>query len=199
MPLKSNAALSNAVNLFEMPKLKNDFAVGQSVDHVERAAYERGYATGEKAGFEMGEQKAQVLLDKIEALLRELTNLKKTIVNKAELQCVELATSISRKILAKELTVKPDEIVKMAKEGLLKLERTGQITIKVNPALYDFFVKHKPELVRIHPDIVFDADPSISRFGTVVMGPVEDVVTDLDEQLKNLIKDMVERREGVGG
>jgi flagellar biosynthesis/type III secretory pathway protein FliH len=85
----------------------------------------------------------------------------------------------------------------MAKEGLLKLERTGQITIKVHPALFDFFSKHKPDLVRIHPDIAFDADPAMTRFGTVVMGPVEDVVTDIDEQLKNLIKDMADRR-GAG-
>ncbi len=107
-----------------------------------------------------------------------------------ETQCVELSVSIARKIVVKELTVQPTEIVKMTKEGLLKLERTGQITIKVNPALYEFFMKHKPDLTRIHPDIVFDVDPSVSPFGTVVMGPVEDVVTDLDEQLKNLIKDL---------
>jgi len=176
-----------------MPLLKSEFSVGRTVDHMEREAYEKGFAAGEKAGFEMGEQKAQVLLDRIGALINELTTLKKTIVAEVEPQCVELAVGMARKILVRELTVKPDEIVKMAKEGLLKLERTGQITIKVNPALYDFFTKHKPDLMRIHPDIVFDADPAVSRYGTVVMGPVEDVVTDLDEQLKNLIKDMVSR------
>jgi flagellar biosynthesis/type III secretory pathway protein FliH len=81
----------------------------------------------------------------------------------------------------------------MAKEALLKLERTGQVTIKVNPALFEFFTKHKPDLTTIHPDIVFDADPSVTKYGAVVMGPVEDVVTDIDEQLKNLIKDLGDR------
>lgn len=179
---------------FDMPLLKDDYSVGLSSDHAEREAYTRAYASGEKAGFEMGEQRAQVLLDKVEGLIRELTTLKSAIIKEVEPQCVELALSLARKILVRELAVNPDELVKMAKEGLLRLERTGQITIKVNPALYDFFTKHKPELVRIHPDIVFDADPSVSKFGTIVMGPVEDVVTDVDEQLKNIIKDMVDRR-----
>jgi flagellar assembly protein FliH len=178
---------------FDMPLLKDDFSVGRSSDHAERDAYARAYASGEKAGFEMGEQRARVLLDKVEGLIRELTTLKSTIIKEVEPQCIELALSMARKIIVSELTAKPQLLVNMAREGLLRLERTGQITIKVNPALYDFFTKHKPDLLKIHPDIVFDADPSVSKFGTVVMGPVEDVVTDVDEQLKNVIKDMVDR------
>ena len=173
-----------------MPALKDTFTVGRNADHIEREAYEKGYAAGEKSGFEMGEQKAKVLLDRIDALLSDLETLRSRTAKELEPQCMELAVSIAKKILIRELTLKPDELVKMTKEAMLKLERNGQITIKVNPLLFDFMAKHKPDLARIHPDIVFDADPSVSRYGTVVMGPVEDVVTDVDEQLKNLIKDM---------
>jgi flagellar biosynthesis/type III secretory pathway protein FliH len=175
---------------FDMPALKEDYTVGRSADRIEREAYEKGYAAGEKAGFEMGEKKARVIIDKLDSLLADITTLRQRTLKEMETQCVELAVSVARKIVVKELTVQPSEIVKMTKEGLLKIERTGQITIKVNPALYDFFMKHKPDLTRVHSDIVFDVDPSVSPFATVVMGPVEDVVTDLDEQLKNLIKDM---------
>lgn len=179
---------------FTMPALKSDFSVvGHTADHVEREAYEKGFASGEQAGFEMGEQKARVLLDRVELLIAELATFKKTAIREAEAQVVELAVAMARKIILKELALKPDEIVKLAREGLLKLERTGQVTIKVNPALYDFFTKHKPDLVKIHPEIVFDADPSVSQFGVVVMGPVEDVVTDVDEQIRNMIKDLGDR------
>jgi len=178
---------------FDMPLLRTDLSVGGSADRIEREAYERGYAAGEKAGFEMGQQKAKVLIDKVEALLKELVTLRETIIRAAEPQCIELAVAMARKILMKELTARPEELVNLSKEALLKLERTGQIVIKINPSLYDLFTKHKPELLSVHPDIVFDVDPSISRFGSVVIGPVEEVVTDLDEQLKNLIKDMRDR------
>lgn len=185
-----NDAKARNVALFDMPTLKSEYAVGQSLDFVERDAYEKGYAAGEKAGFEMGEQKAKVLLDRMESLISELTTLRATLIREAEPQLVELAVSIARKILMRELTTKPADIVAMTKEALMKIERTGQITIKINPILYDLFMKLKPQLLNIHPDIVFDIDPSASPFGSVVMGAVEDVVTDLDEQIKNIIKDI---------
>lgn len=192
MRIKGNT-LSKNIERYELPALTDTFAIGRTADHIEREAYEKGYASGEKAGFEMGEARAKVLIDKVEGLLVEVASLRARMVRELEPQCVELSVGIARKILARELTVKPEEIVKMTKEGLLKLERTGLITIKVNPLLFDFFMKHKPDLARVHPEIAFDADPSVSRFGTVVMGPVEDVVTDLDEQIKNIIKDIGER------
>jgi len=188
-PLKQGTELAR----FDMPVIRDGFLAGGGAGQFEREAYKTAFASGEKAGYDAGIQKAQAMLDKIEGLLRDLTTLKSTIVREAELQCVELAMSIARKIIITELTARPEELVQMTKEGLLRLERTGQVTIKVHPALYDFFNNHKPDLLKIHPDIVFDADPSVTRYGTVVMGPVEDVVTDVDEQLKNLIKDMVDR------
>ncbi|NTV43841.1 MAG: hypothetical protein HGA63_11135, partial [Syntrophobacteraceae bacterium] len=69
---------------FNMPVLKNDYSIGRSADHIEREAYEKAFTAGEKAGFEMGEQKAQVLIEKVEALINELVTLKKTIVKEVE-------------------------------------------------------------------------------------------------------------------
>jgi len=173
-----------------MPLLKNEFALGQSLDFVEREAYEKGYASGEKAGMEMGEQKAAVTLERIENILKELTEWKDKLFQESEQQLVELAVAIARKIMLRELATKPEDIVAMTKEAIMKIERTGQITVKINPALYDLFTKLKPQLLSIHPDIVFDLDPSASLTGSVVMGSMEDVVTDLDEQIRNLIKDL---------
>lgn len=178
---------------FTMPALQDTYTIGRSTDHIEREAYEKAYASGEKAGYEMGEAKAQGLTDRLDALLTEVAKLRSQIVKEVEPQCVELAVSIARKILHRELTVKPEDIINMAKQGLMRLERSGKITIKINPLLYDFFMKHKPDLSKIHPDIAFDADPLVSRYGSIVAGPVEDIVTDIDEQVKNLIKDMGDR------
>jgi len=180
--------------VYSMPALKNEYALGQSLDFIEREAYEKGYATGEKAGLEMGTEKAQIFLERIETILIELTTLRESIIRDAEPQMVELAISVAKKIMMRELAIKPTDIVAMTREALTKVERTGQITIKINPALYALFEKLKPQLQSIHPDIVFDVDPSIPPHGSVVMGAFEDVVTDLDEQLRNLIKDIGDHR-----
>lgn len=188
--LSKKATAEQGFSLYAMPVLKDEFAVGQSLDFIERDAYEKGYASGEKAGLEMGTEKAALLLHRVEDLLTALGTLKETLVREAEPQLVQLAVAIAKKIIMRELKTRPEDIIAMTKEALMKIERSGQITIKINPALYDFFQKHKPELLGIHPEIVFDVDPSISPYGSVVVGSFEDVVVELDEQLKNLIKDM---------
>ncbi len=187
---------------FDMPLLKMQAEAGdllvepRNIEEVEREAYEKGFETGEKAGFDMGQQKAMVLMERFENIIKELTDLKRQTIKEIEPQFIELAVSIARKIILRELETNPDEIVEITKEALKRLERTGQIVIKINSYLYDLFMKHKPDILNIHPDIVFDIDPSASPYGSVVMSPVEDVVTDVDVQLKNLIKEMGDRLGG---
>jgi flagellar assembly protein FliH len=186
---------------FEMPLLnkivrraeEEHLPIAQNTENIEREAYEKGFEAGEKSGFAMGEQKAIVLVEKVEAIIKELTTLRETLIKELEPQFVELAVTMARKIILKELTMNPDEIVEITKEAITRMERTGQITIKINPSLYDLFMKHKPEILSLHPDIVFDVDTAASLYGSVVRGPVEDVPTDVDEQLKNLIKEMGDR------
>lgn len=166
------------------------------IENIEREAYEKGFETGEKAGFGMGEQKALVLIDKLEGIIQELTILRRKLIQEIEPQFVELAVSIARKIILWELTVSPDKIVEITKEALMKLERTGQICIKINASLYDLFMRHKPSILNIHPDVVFEIDPSVPLHGSVVMSPVAEIVTDVDVQLRNLIKEMGDRLNG---
>jgi flagellar assembly protein FliH len=185
---------------YEMPLLKkkdkdmldveSGLSFNQDVETIEREAYEKGFEAGEKAGFALGEQKALVLIEKLEIIISEITSLKETLTNELEPQIVELVFSIARKIIRKELTTNPDEIVAMTKEALTRLGKTGQIIIKINPSLSDLFMKHKPELTDIYPDVIFDIDPSVAQEGSVVIGPTEDIITDVDEQLKNLIREL---------
>ena len=50
--------------------------------------------------------------------------------------------------------------------------------------------KMKPELMAIHPDIAFDIDPSTSATGPVVIGPVDEVVTEIDEQIREIEREL---------
>ncbi len=179
---------------FAMPALKDEMLVGRNADQAEREAYERGFQAGEAAGFEMGTQKAGVVLEKIERALRDLTALREGLASRLESQCVQIAVSMAKKIVMQELSTKPDIIVAMAREALSRIERAGKITIRLHPALKDLFASRKPVLLSVHPDILFDIDPSLPKFGVVVEGPAEEVVADLDEQVRNLICGMAGKR-----
>lgn len=181
-------------SVFEMPALKDDCLVGRGADYAEREAYERGFQTGERAGFEMGSQKATVVLEKMEAAVRDVLALREKLAKDLESQCIAIAVLMAKKIIAKELSASPKEIIAMTRDALTRLERSGQVVIKIHPALNELFTKYRPELLNIHAEIAFDVDPSAPQYGAVVMGPSEEVVIDLDEQLRTLIKDMVEKR-----
>ena len=181
---------------YQMPALKDDCLVGRSSDHAEREAYERGFRAGEQAGFEMGGQKAKVVLEKLEALLRDAASVREGLAKGAEVACIQIAVALAKKIITKEIQANPKEIVSLVREALTRVERSGQVTIRIHPQLQELFATYRPELLQVHQDIVFDVDPAVPQFGAVVMGPSEDVVVEINEQLKNLIKDMVTRRGG---
>ncbi len=182
-----------------MPSLEEDRPVdvadeipepGPSPEEIEREAYETGFAAGQKAGFEMGDQRAAVLLSKLEGIIRETEQYRERILSDIEPQMLGLASGIAKKIILVELDVKPEVTVNIVREAIRKLERTGPIVIKLNQSVQDLFMRLKPELLEVHPDIIFDIDPSLPPTGQIVIGESEEVVTDLDSQIGNIIEDM---------
>jgi hypothetical protein len=169
-------------------------------EDIQRQAYEEGFAMGEKAGFAEGEQKALMLVARLENTIKEFTDFKDHMVECLEPRVVNLATLISKKIIVEEIKTRPEIIVTMVKESLKRLQRFGTITIRINPALNDLFVKNKAELLEIHKDIVFDLNTGVSVTGPVVTSEIEEVVTDIDSLLNNIIDEMktVKSRKAEG-
>ncbi|MFN3480472.1 MAG: FliH/SctL family protein [Thermodesulfovibrionales bacterium] len=200
MSFKGRIINRGEVSVFPMPELIEKDAEEiktkeerPSIEEIEREAYERGFEAGEKAGLAMGEEKARIILERIENLLKDLLTLRERILVGLQPQIIELATALAKKIILQELKTAPEIIVNMTKEAIMRIERTGPVTIKINPSLYNLFMRLKPELQNIHEDLIFDVDPSLSTQGTLVIGPQEEVSTDVDEQLRNIIKELGDR------
>lgn len=162
--------------------------IQQHIEQIEKEAYERGFTAGERAGFEVGEQKAYVLLKKLEDILREVSSIKERILKDLEPQIFNFSVSLARRIIIEELSIRPEIITTIIKEALKKIEKTGTIKIKVSPSVYSIISKVKHELLSVHPDIVFDVDHSITA--PVIAGPEQEIITDIDEQIKNILEDI---------
>jgi flagellar assembly protein FliH len=200
LSFKGRIIQAEEVSLYSMPELvereplgAGEKEINHSIEEIEREAYERGFEAGEKAGLAMGEEKARVILEGIESLLKELMTLKQRLLSEMRPQIIELATAMARKIILQELKTEPEIIMNMTQEAISRIERTGPITIKINPSLHKIFLRLRPELTNLYEDVIFDLDPSIPIHSTLVIGPEEEVSTDIDEQLRNLIKEMGER------
>ena len=184
---------------FGMPSLEHkhpgditerDF--NQDLAVIERTAYENGFSAGEQAGYVVGEEKALMLLERLETILTEMKDMKKRVLTEVQPQVFALSVAMARKILRDEIRQNPETIINLIKAAMGKMEKTGTITIKINPALNELISNHKPELLAIHPEIRFDTDPSIPPAGPLVVGPEEEVITDFESQLTNLIEDLGE-------
>ncbi|MBI4848052.1 MAG: hypothetical protein HY808_05665 [Nitrospirae bacterium] len=162
----------------------------QRTEEIQRQAYEDGFASGEKAGYAAGEQKALVLIEGLEKIINEITEVKDTLAEALQQQAVDLAVAIARKIIIEEISTKPEIIITMVKEALKKLQRTGAITIKINPALHELFIKNKQELIDIHQDIVLEVISSVPVTGPLVISKTEEVVTDIDSLLAKVVEEM---------
>lgn len=185
------------VYLYSMPLLEDDNSlrnsqqnIKQDLEELQRKAYEEGFASGEKAGFADGEQKAVILIERLEKIIEEVAVFKENFVRDLEGQVVDLAIAMAQKILHEEISTRPEVIVTVVKEALKRLQRTGVITIRINPALYDLFMKNKSALTEIHEDIIFDVNPKVSLTGPLVISQTEEVVTDIDALIARIIEDI---------
>jgi flagellar assembly protein FliH len=120
-------------DLYSMPSLEDE-GTGQSrgrlvkkTEAIQRQAYEEGFASGEAAGYAAGEQKALVLIERLEMIIKEITAFKNSLAKDVESQIVDLSVAIARKIIIEEISTKPDIITTMVQEALIRLERTGKI------------------------------------------------------------------------
>jgi flagellar assembly protein FliH len=187
----------NAV-VYSMPDLMGFEPSGQrisrpsrkSTEVIEREAFERGLKAGELAGFEIGKQKAEQLVIGLENILKEINLLQEKLIKELEPQVILLGITLARNILKEELSLRPEIIAEMIKEGLKKICRTGPVAIRVNPAMLDFLGEKKEELLAIHPDLRFEADKQVPEGGAIVSCHSEEVNTDLNFQLSNIIEEL---------
>jgi flagellar assembly protein FliH len=180
-----------------MPTLEEESrGMLQSIEERQRLGYEEGFASGEKAGFRAGEEKASILIGRLSAIIEEILAFRDGFIHETEGQIVDLSIAIARKIISDEVTLNPEIIVSIVRNALKKMQRKGTITIKINPALYELFTKHQASLLGIHDDIIFDAHEKIPSTGALVIGQNEEVVTDLDSIVANVVEQIKGKENG---
>lgn len=193
--MNNNRVMKNSgAVLYSMPSLdgRKGGRDAVSLEELQRKAYEEGFASGEKAGFAEGQQKAVMLAERLRGILEEMVAFNESIRERLESQVVELSLAIAKKIVMDEINTHPDTVLDMVRRSLKKLHRTGTITVRINPALEKLFKEHTSELVDIHRDIIFDVDANIPLAGPHISSQTEEIVTDIDSLLVNIFEEMTD-------
>lgn len=168
--------------------------VGGNILSLEREAYEKGFTAGEKAGFELGVKKAEVLFNGLSRVLDELTNFKESIYKPCEREILELSLAVARRVIQREVE-KKDAVLDCVREALKAAVAGGEILIKVNPKDLHVLLEHKGELARYGEGIKgvkIEGDEGIGKGGCLIDtnygeidATVESALQEIEARLKS--------------
>ena len=152
---------------------------------LERDAFAKGYAAGERAGVEAGAKRADAMLRRLAQTLEDLAQLRRTMIRQTERQMAQIALTLARRVVARELSLEPDLIAAMAHVALERLGETAPATIRLNPDDYAIVAAQRGSQWE-GPQVTVVPDPSVARGGCLVESDFGLVDASLDAQFEEL-------------
>lgn len=150
---------------------------------LEREAFATAYAQGEKAGHEAGAKRADAMLRRMAETLKELDELRQTIIRQSERQVVQLALSIAQRILRREVQVDQELTCAMARVALDRLGDAASTRIRLHPDDHAAIAaSHGPAWAG--RNVTIEADPSINRGGCLIESPFGFVDASIEAQFQ---------------
>jgi flagellar assembly protein FliH len=134
---------------------------------LERDAFSKGYAQGERAGLEAAATRGEAMVRRLAQTIEELGALRADMMRKSERQLVQLAVAIASRVIQREITLDRELLVAMARVALDRLGDVTSATIRLHPEDYTATTAARggalsTELVRVV------ADPVVHRGGCLV-------------------------------
>lgn len=99
---------------------------------LEREAFTKGYAQGERAGVEAGAKRAEAMLRRLAQTLDDLSRLRTTMIRDTERQMVQLALTIAQRLVQREISLDAEIVAAMAHVALDRLGDSAPATIRLH-------------------------------------------------------------------
>lgn len=146
-------------------------------ERMQRQAREQGYREGRDLG-------AAELTKIVAQVSQRLTQIEAQAVP----QLRDLALAVARKILGRELELRPDAVVDVIKQALAeKARQRREIVLRVHPEDLAIVRERKPELLEVlsrAKEIGVREDPDVARFGVVIETDAGTIDAQLETQLE---------------
>lgn len=153
---------------------------------VEREAFTKGYAQGERAGNEAAAARGEVMLRRLAQTLDELRSLRGELVRRTEREVVELSLAMARKILQREVSLDQELMLAMARVALDRLADAATASIRLHPEDYSLTVAARGSATVSSHGVQIVADPAVRRGGCVVQSEFGSVDVGITAQIDEL-------------
>ena len=156
--------------------------------------FEEGFKQGREEGIIQAKKECYENFWGLYTLTSAAFQVKKEIIDSAEKEILELATSIAEKVIRNQLELKPELMQNIIKAAIDQLQDKEEIKIIVNPVLtqnlYDFAeeLREKTRGIKI---IKLTEDKTIPKDGVIVESPDSRIDGRVETQLREIIRNLM--------
>jgi flagellar assembly protein FliH len=152
---------------------------------VERDAFAKGFAQGERAGLEAAAKRGDAMLRRLTQTLDEMTQLRAQMIRDTEQQMVSLALAVARRIIHREVSLDRDLLIAIARVALDRLGDGAQVSVRLNPDDYAATdAARSTEWEGTHVSVA--PDPRVPRGGCRIESDFGAIDAGVDAQIQEL-------------
>jgi len=148
---------------------------------IEKEAYDKAWQAGEKAGLELGRERARQILDQMRDMLEETESALERMRAGFSEAAAEVAEALARRVVGDLLDEAPERLADIAARCAARLPETGALNVAVAPADAAMFEK---VLGRELTDARIVADERVRPGTCKIMAREHDVLVDADEAIR---------------
>jgi flagellar assembly protein FliH len=153
---------------------------------IERDAFTKGYAQGERAGADAAAARGDAVLRRLAETIEELGALKADILHKTEQQVVQLALEIARRVIHREVSLDRELLAAMGRVALERLGGAATATIRLHPDDYAAVMAGQGDAAAGNGVTTVVADPLVRRGGCLVQSDFGLIDVSVDSQIREL-------------
>jgi flagellar assembly protein FliH len=99
---------------------------------IERDAFAKAFAQGERAGAEAAAVQAEAMMRRLSQAIDDIASLRARVIRDTERQMVQLALTVARRIIHREVSLDRELVMAVARVALDRIGDAAQITIRLN-------------------------------------------------------------------
>ncbi|MFQ5328807.1 MAG: FliH/SctL family protein [Thermodesulfobacteriota bacterium] len=170
-----------------MTIVKEDRRDGACTASAERDGYEEGFMAGERAGMEMGLEKANLLLRRIAAMGDEIANFREKFYQENKEEFIKLVIGAASKVLHGEISINREVIANILTSAVDAMHFQEKAVIRVNPDDLSHLKENCIHIVKRLEEVkgfLLEEDSAIEVGGCVIESADGEVDARVEESLK---------------
>jgi flagellar assembly protein FliH len=162
---------------------------------IERDAYSKGFAQGEKDGLDYGQKSVQVVSSQIERIAQNMKNLPAKVFEDYREWLIHTSIGIAKQIVNREIGTTPEIVADLVRDLLGEAEQHSTLTVHLNPNDLELIEK-KTDMASLADDrqFVLKADKEVERGGCRIESAIQLIDGSIIAIFEKLEKELLEQR-----